>query len=459
MRGAVTPATLTRPAVVFAVFTLVYLLTWGGHLTTGDGTIKLAWATALVDHQSADIDPGPDVEYSKYGIGHSLAAVPAVVASRLVQRLGGPRIEAPAYMLLFVINGALWLALASAYLRRHHGPRAVLVTLALLGLGTIWWPYTKLDFTEPLVLTTLFGGFLFVRTGRPTAGIAVAAFAGLFKPEAFGAVAIIVGWWAWIARPAGRQWLAIAGLVPAIAIHLATVVARGTSLSGGYPGELFSTPLAVGLYGSLFSAGKSVFLFSPPLIVGVMGARRFAETREGREDLVCFMLIFVTQLVLYAGWWDWSGDDAWGPRFLIPGTMLMCLPAVALANRHLVVALALSAGIAVQMLAVLPSPLNYVLLVRERQMPRALLFDDGQNRVDFEDVRFNPRYTQLAGHWILLRHMIGLPPSPAPGDERRAGTPLAAVVPAEVWASRARADVFWVRLLRDRSPSAGATGE
>ena len=454
-----TAASLTRPTTVFAVFTVAYLLTWGGHLATGDGTVKLAWATALVDRQSADIDPGPDIEYSKYGVGHSLAAVPSVLASRVVQRLGGPRVEAPLYMLLFIFNGALWLALAAAYLRRHHHPRAVLVTLGLLGFGTIWWPYTKLDFTEPLVLTTLFGGFLLVRTGRPSAGIAVAALAGLFKPEAFAAVAIIVGWWAWVARPTGRQWRAVSGLVPAIAIHLATVVVRGTSLSGGYSGEVFSTPLVVGLYGSLFSAGKSVFLFSPPLLLGVMAARKFSETREGLQDLICFALIFVTQILIYAAWWDWSGDDAWGPRFLIPGTMLLCLPAVALSNRHIMVALTLSAGIAVQMLAVLPSPLNYVLLVRERQMPRARLFDAGENRVDFEDVRFNPRYTQLAGHWILMRHMVGWPPSAAPGDERRAGTPLAATLPAEVWASRARADILWIRLLRDRSPAAGATGE
>ena len=57
------------------VCALAYGLTWAGHYTSGDGATKVAWAEAMVFRHSADIDPGPAVAYSQYGIGHSLLAM------------------------------------------------------------------------------------------------------------------------------------------------------------------------------------------------------------------------------------------------------------------------------------------------------------------------------------------------------------------------------------------------
>ena len=87
----------------------------------------------------------------------------------------------------------------------------------------------------------------------------------------------------------------------------------GHWFASGYPGETFSTPLLVGLYGILLSAGKSVFLFSPPLLLGVLGWRRFAKTHTA--DAYLFAGVFVVELFFFAMWWDWSGDDAWGFGF------------------------------------------------------------------------------------------------------------------------------------------------
>jgi hypothetical protein len=46
-----------------------------------------------------------------------------------------------------------------------------------------------------------------------------------------------------------------------------------------------------------------------------------------------FAGVFVVELFFFATWWDWSGDDAWGVRFLIPGIMLMTIPAIEVLER------------------------------------------------------------------------------------------------------------------------------
>ena len=143
---------------VFFCFFAVYLATWGGHYTSGDGAQKIAWAKVLLFGASAGVSPGPNGVYSKYGIGHSLIAMLPVAASSFIQKHTGIRCEAALYTLIFVANGALMLALIAYYLFQFYLPSRVWWTVSLIGLATTWWPYTKMDFSEPLVATTVFAG-------------------------------------------------------------------------------------------------------------------------------------------------------------------------------------------------------------------------------------------------------------------------------------------------------------
>ena len=61
---------------VFALFTVVYLCTWAGHYTSGDGSIKIAWSKALLHGHIFDAGPALGEVYSKYGIGHTLRVMP-----------------------------------------------------------------------------------------------------------------------------------------------------------------------------------------------------------------------------------------------------------------------------------------------------------------------------------------------------------------------------------------------
>jgi hypothetical protein len=441
-------------ARVFLCFLAIYLVTWAGHFTSGDGALKVAWAKSLIASGSSDIDPGPAVEHARYGVGHTLIALPFIAASQAITAATGVRCEAALYTLLFIFNGAFFLALVAKYLEPNYTTRQVWTVVLLLGLATTWWPYTKIDYSEPLVLTAVFGAFLLARGGRFVSAGLIAGLAVLIRTDSLVLVAVLTGWlWMRTSSPAAVVRLA-AGLVPAaIVMALANYARYGSVFDRGYVEVSFSNPFLIGLYGILFSAGKSVFLFSPPLILGVAGWKRFRASSHGRIDALFFAGIFAVQLLMYSRWWDWSGDDNWGVRFMIPGVLLMCIPAVEMLERRRIVQTIAAAGVSVQLLGVLFGGLNYVLFIRAHEMKRHPLYVAGDtapapNRADFEDLRFNPRYSQIAAHFLLLRVRLGIPPSTAGGPAdyvARTGTPLYETAPPEAWKAAAQWDFFWIR--------------
>jgi hypothetical protein len=440
---------------VFLLFTGIYLLTWGGHYTSGDGSYKVAWAKAIFLDHSAVIDMGHGPTVSKYGVGHSLLAIPPLALARMLLIYTGIHCEGALYTLLFIVNGALFLGLLYFYLAHFYPPGQVLWTVGAIGLASTWWPYTKLDFSEPLILTIVFLGFVLLRFGHPTAGLLIAAFALTVRLDALLVLAPLILWHLNRNRSVQAAARVALALAPSIALILVANYARFHSIADkSYADEHFSNPLLVGLYGILFSAGKSIFLFSPPLLLGVWGWKRFSRRPGMRSDAWFFLAVAVAQILLYAKWWDWSSDDAWGVRFVVPSVVLMCIPIVEMVHRRALIATVIAAGVCVQLLAVSVSGLEYLLLMRSQSAHRQALYVDGLNRVDFEDIRFNPAYSQLAGHWLLVRHLLHIPPSPGPLQETQTvGTRLYDTLPRGVWADAANWDFIWHP--RRSSPVAG----
>jgi hypothetical protein len=432
---------------VFLLFFAIYLLTWGGHYTSGDGAQKTGWAKVMLFGASAGMNPGPKGVYSKYGIGHSFIAMPPLAAASFIQKHTGIRCEAALYTLMFVANGALLLALIAYYLLHFYEPRRVWWTVALIGLATTWWPYTKMDFSEVFVATIFFAGFVLMRFGRPALGMLLAASIVTVRTDAAILIALLMLWRLFEKPSLGAAVKLGLAILPSLLIVAGANYARYHSVFDlGYAEERFTTPLVLGLDGILFSAGKSIFLFSPPLILGFLGWKRFHERLATRTDALLFLAVFAAELLEYSKWWDWSSDDAWGVRFMIPALVLMCIPAVEVLERRLLVAAVAAVGVSVQTLAVLAGGLDYLLLVRAQQPQRQALFVSGRNHVDFEDLRFNPRYSQIAGNWILLRHLLHVPPRSSPPELiEKNGTPLYDTLPPRAWSEAARWDFIWAR--------------
>ncbi len=445
-------AWLRRPAAVFWVFLAAYLFTWGGHYTTGDGAIKVAWARALWLRQSHDLDEGPGVKRSRFGIGHSLISLPAVAAADVVRRATGFPCAAPLYTLLLLVNRALFVYLVARYLWPHYPPRQAWGTVALLGFGSIWWPYTRLDFSEPFITTLLFGGFLLMRAGRPAAGMLVASFTITIRPDSLLWCALLGGWHLAAARDRRAAVRMAAAALPALGLHFWSVWVRyGSFPAHGY-GETVSLPhpWTAGLFGQLLSPGKSVFLYSPVLLLGLAAWPAFRRRVEFRRDAWFFLGLFVAQVVFYAGFWFWSGDDAWGPRYILPATVLLVIPAVEWLSRRRVLPLALVAGIVAQLPAVIVGGLDYELMVRLENLQRPAGYNfSGTKRLDFDDVWYHPRYSQWVGNALLARHAVGWRlPHPRPLADAQPGAALTDIVPAEVWDRYARVDWLWLQVLR-----------
>jgi hypothetical protein len=105
------------------------------------------------------------------------------------------------------------------------------------------------------------------------------------------------------------------------------------SLPATYP---FETPFHVGFLGALFTPEKSIFLFDPLLVLTIVMAwlawKRFRP--EIRAYLLAASLLVFAYLSFYARYTVWSGDFAWGDRYVSTAAQLLAFISVPLLLRH-----------------------------------------------------------------------------------------------------------------------------
>jgi hypothetical protein len=105
------------------------------------------------------------------------------------------------------------------------------------------------------------------------------------------------------------------------------------SLPPNYP---FEVPFHVGFVGALFTPEKSIFLFDPLLLltilIVVVGWRRFGS--EIKAYLVTSGILLLTYISFYARYTVWSGDSAWGDRYVSSAAQLVAFFSVPLLLRY-----------------------------------------------------------------------------------------------------------------------------
>jgi hypothetical protein len=105
------------------------------------------------------------------------------------------------------------------------------------------------------------------------------------------------------------------------------------SLPANYP---FETPFRVGFLGALITPEKSVFLFDPLLLLTIVIAalewKRFRP--EIRAYLIAGFLLLLAYVSFYARYTVWSGDFAWGDRYVSTTAELLAFISVPLLLRH-----------------------------------------------------------------------------------------------------------------------------
>jgi hypothetical protein len=104
---------------------------------------------------------------------------------------------------------------------------------------------------------------------------------------------------------------------------------RDPTLSPKYP---FETPFHAGFFGALFSPEKSIFLFDPLLvlltILAVIAWKRFRP--EIKAYVITSAALLLAYLSFYARYTVWSGDFAWGDRYVSTAVQLTAMVAVPL---------------------------------------------------------------------------------------------------------------------------------
>lgn len=108
---------------------------------------------------------------------------------------------------------------------------------------------------------------------------------------------------------------------------------RNPSLPTSYP---FETPFHTGFLGALLSPEKSIFLFDPLLVLMILltavSWKRFSPVVKAY--LITGGLLLMAYLAFYARYTVWSGDFAWGDRYVSTAVELSALLAIPLLLRQ-----------------------------------------------------------------------------------------------------------------------------
>lgn len=349
---------------VAAVLLVVYLLTLAGHLTSPDEeamyyvTAGLATGAGVAVPTGEDVVPMPLREgiagqfFSPYGVLPSLLGVPLYWLGEWLS-VGQPA-SIHAYVTRFVLSAlnapvtALTGAAVLLLVRQRGGSRrAGWAAGFAFGLATFAWPYARTFFSEPLTGLLLALAVLLVEgMWRPAAGqrrvwwaLGAGVCAGLLLPTRLAAAVAIpalvgyVLWRGWhdttrtpMRRLVPLIWFGV-GLLPGVALVVWYAMARfGTPFASGYGSEAdaFTTPMLTGLYGLLFSPGKSLLLYAPPVLL-----LAWPLARRSRAETVLVAVLALGHLLLYARWHAWEGGGVWGPRLLLPIVPLLVAQAFA----------------------------------------------------------------------------------------------------------------------------------
>jgi hypothetical protein len=107
-----------------------------------------------------------------------------------------------------------------------------------------------------------------------------------------------------------------------------------SSLPANFP---FETPFHVGFFGALFVPEKSIFLFDPLLLLTVLliltpGWRIFSPAVKAYLGSTCLLLL--VYICFYARYTVWSGDSAWGDRYVSSAAQLVVFLSVPLLLRY-----------------------------------------------------------------------------------------------------------------------------
>lgn len=209
---------------------------------------------------------------------------------------------------------------------------------AAVGFGSIVAVYARSPYSEISQIacfTGFFGRLLIMRKESSVwGGVALGTWAGMLLNSKLVYGGTIAGaglllLWAWRKDPRSLLRLlagAAIGFVPWVAVMLLYNWARwgGVLALGPKPTSEFVAKTWIGIFGMFFSPGKSIFLYAPPLFLTLWALPE--AVRKHRDLLLVILMTAGPVIYVSASLLFWTGDYAWGPRYLVFATPVLLLP-------------------------------------------------------------------------------------------------------------------------------------
>jgi len=177
----------------------------------------------------------------------------------------------------------------------------------------------------------------------------------------------------------------------------------GSPLDSGYPDLSYNTPWYEGLYGLFFSSGKGLVWFAPIMIVSLVFG--FRAIQKFKIDSLTLWLCVLINAILFCRFEVWSGDDAYGPRYM--GIVLPLLVLLAIIGSSHINRVAVWIAFLFGLPSALAGSLIYVNASNASRLQKILdtvgsssVQQDGSYNwtLTRRSVNFTPRLSQLVEH-------------------------------------------------------------
>ena len=332
---------------LFVVVLLVLFATTDDRFpgSTADGR-QMIW-TAVAIAETGEIGqargrdltvPRPDGDsVSRFGLGMSLAQVPAAMAAPIVEARFGPAASQPLFLIapfLFVLGAA---ALAGKTVRElggsHRAEGTAILFATLAGpLGV----YAALDASESLqaaaLMLALWASVVAAQSSGKRA-ILAAAVAGAACGIALltkSSLIVVAPLMLLPLLKGGRDGRIVTALSTFAVFAAAWLYLEVTRFGGplmGYAGESFSHSPLDGFWRLLVGVNKGLLWYFPALVAVVLGLARPLRDWHPVRGLTYLAArgALLAMLLTASGWWAWHGDDGWGPRLLVAAIPLLAV--------------------------------------------------------------------------------------------------------------------------------------
>jgi hypothetical protein len=360
----------SETTVWLGVFCLcVFLLFHGGHFYHVDEELHFLIANSILDGNGGAIPPeqqgyyrgqpvgvhsflplgkfGPDGRfYVKSGIGQPITVLPLAWFARWVARMTSDSNRAAFERFIASLFCPILAAAAAAVsfqflLNMGWRRRVALAVVFSAAFGTFYFAQAKFFMNHMLVAVLLILGLYCVQLsqrGALTTMFAAGILAGwmvLTRVDALPHAALIPLYAASIRGSSKKlQSCGVMGLGFALTM---LILGYWNNQRFGSPFDLgynltdpsqpnydpFDAPFLTGFFGQLFNLQTGLLWFAPPLIVSLAGVRASYHRDSGFVVTALFSLLL--PLAFYATFSNWAGEISWGPRFLLPGILVIAI--------------------------------------------------------------------------------------------------------------------------------------